>query len=245
MTTAIITQSNYIPWKGYFDQILHADHLILYDTAQFTKRDWRNRNKIKTPQGPQWLTIPVYTKGKFFQEIRETKVQDFSWANRHWETLTQNYRSSPCFNETAPFLEELYKQAGTLELLSEINFLFLDGICKFLGIGIQISWSHNYNLIDGKTARLAQLCSDIEANKYISGPAAKDYLDESEFLSRKIEVSFFEYPEYPKYRQPHGEFSHQVSIVDLLFCEGKQAIKFLCHNREESLTQLGGGSVNE
>src|SRR3954471_3994443 len=103
-----ITQSNYIPWKGYFDSVNMMDEFILYDDMQFTKRDWRNRNLIKTPRGLQWLTVPVKVKGRYLQTIRETEIDGTEWSARHWRTLTANYAQSPFFREIADILEPAY-----------------------------------------------------------------------------------------------------------------------------------------
>jgi len=100
-------QSSYIPWKGYFDAINVVDEFILLDEVQFTKRDWRNRNKIKTSQGIQWLTIPVAVKGRYLQRIDETRIADSGWAQRHWSTLTHTYRRAAAFDDVAPRLERV------------------------------------------------------------------------------------------------------------------------------------------
>ena len=103
-----VSQSNYIPWKGFFDAINTVDHYVVYDDMQFTRRDWRNRNLIKTPKGLCWLTIPVETKGKYFQKINEVKIADVNWNKKHWQILQQNYSKAKCFDEVKLFIEELY-----------------------------------------------------------------------------------------------------------------------------------------
>src|ERR1700754_2429408 len=96
-----IVQSNYIPWKGYFDLIAAVDEFILYDDMQYTRRDWRNRNQIKTPLGVQWMTVPVQVKGKYYQKIKDTEIDGIDWAEAHWRLLAQNYRRAAHFNEIA------------------------------------------------------------------------------------------------------------------------------------------------
>lgn len=108
MKKVAILQSNYIPWKGYFDMIAAVDEFILYDDMQYTRRDWRNRNQIKTPQGVHWLTVPVQVKGKYYQKIRETEIDGTNWASTHWKALEQNYRRAPHYTEIASWLEPLY-----------------------------------------------------------------------------------------------------------------------------------------
>ena len=224
-----IIQSNYIPWKGYFDIISKVDHFLLYDDMQYTKRDWRNRNQIKTPQGLFWLTIPTEVKGKFTQKICETKISDKAWIDQHWQTIRHNYRKAPCFNESENFFADLYERA-TSPMLSEVNFLFLTEICKFIEIPTRIEFSMNYPVSEGKSERLLDLCKQLGATKYLSGPAAKDYLDTSIFNAAGVQVEFMDYSGYPPYRQLHGEFVHNVSIVDLIMNEGKDAARFLRRN---------------
>jgi len=222
-----ISQSNYIPWKGYFNNIKSVDEFVLYDDMQYTKRDWRNRNKIKTPQGLKWLTIPVAVKGKYYQKINETKVSDKDWYLKHLNVLKKNYAKAKCYNDIIDFIEELYKTA-TQNYLSEINYHFLSKICAFLEIDTKISFSSDYKLLkEGKTEKLVNLCMQLDAGEYYSGLAAKNYMDESLFEKENVEVFYFDYSNYPEYSQLYGKFEHQVSILDLIFNEGKAAANFL------------------
>ncbi|WP_211444857.1 WbqC family protein [Collimonas humicola] len=222
MKKIAIVQSNYIPWKGYFDMIAAVDEFILYDDMQYTRRDWRNRNQIKTPQGRQWLTVPVKVKGKYHQSIRETEIDDAEWAEGHWKTLTQNYRHAPHFEEIATLLEPLYIRR-THTRLSALNRELIEIICQYLGIATKISNSWDYSLIEGKSERLADLCEQAGGAEYVSGPAAKDYIEEHFFTERNIKLTWFNYEGYPEHPQLWGEFTHGVSIVDLLFNCGKDA----------------------
>ena len=189
-----ISQSNYIPWKGYFDNIALVDEFILYDEMQFTKRDWRNRNKIKTAQGLKWLSVPVEVKGKFFQKINETYVSDKNWSINHLNVLKNTYNKAKHFKEVIPFIEDLYYESGKLKKISEINFHFLRAICKYLDINTKISFSSDYNLLpEGKTERLVDLCEQASATKYFTGSAAKAYMDEELFLAQGIEIEYYDY----------------------------------------------------
>ena len=216
MKVAII-QSNYIPWKGYFDMIAAVDEFILYDDMQFTRRDWRNRNKIKTKDGLKWLTVPVLAKGKFHQKISETKINGCDWAKTHWMSLLHNYKKAPHFEKIEKWLCLLYKEAESISNLSELNHRFIVEICKYLGIETKISVSTDYDLIEGKTERLANLCLQVNASEYLSGPSAKGYIEEHVFHENSIKLTWFDYSDYPIYLQPHGEFEHGVSIIDMLF----------------------------
>jgi len=230
MKKVAIVQSNYIPWKGYFDMIAAVDEFILYDDMQYTRRDWRNRNQIKTPQGLQWLTVPVLVKGRYHQKIRETEIDGFDWAAVHWKTLAQNYRRAPHFDEVAAWLEPLYI-AESYGHISQLNRRFIEAICAYLEIKTVISNSWDYTLLDGKTERLADLCAQVGGTEYISGPAAKDYVEESIFTDMGIKLTWFNYTGYPEYPQLWGEFIHGVTIFDLLFNCGKEASRYMRYVR--------------
>lgn len=223
-----ILQSNYIPWKGYFDMIASVDEFILYDDMQYTRRDWRNRNQIKTPNGVKWLTVPVNVKGKYYQKIRETEVADSGWALEHWRIIVQNYRQSPHFGEISAWLEGIYL-ATPYTHLSQLNRRFIEAICHYLGIGTIISNSWDYTLQDGKTERLADLCVQAGGAEYVSGPAAKDYIDEQVFADRGVELTWFNYSGYPEYSQLWGGFTHGVTILDVLFNCGKDTALYMKH----------------
>jgi hypothetical protein len=223
-----ILQSNYIPWKGYFDLIGSVDEFILYDDMQYTRRDWRNRNQIKTPQGVQWLTVPVRVKGKYDQKIRDTEIDGGDWAAAHWKALAQNYARAPHFAEIAAWLEPLYLTASYTHL-SELNRRFIEAVCACLRIDTVISDSRDYTLVGGKTERLADLCAQAGGTEYVSGPSARDYVDESVFEHSGIKLTWFDYAGYPEYPQLWGEFAHGVTVLDLLFNCGKDAGRFMRH----------------
>ncbi len=223
-----IVQSNYIPWKGYFDLIRSVDEFILYDDVQYTRRDWRNRNRIKTRSGPSWLSIPVQVKGNYFQSIRETRVADPSWAAEHWQTIRHNYAKAPHFAEVASLLEPLYLEFAQDEpSLSAINRQFLTAIRDYLGLSATITSSSDYMMAGDKTERLAGLCRQAGASEYLSGPAARDYLDEDIFRNDGIAVTWADYSGFPEYPQFFPPFEHGVSIIDLLFHTGPDAPRYL------------------
>src|SRR5690349_1404518 len=167
--TIAVVQSCYIPWKGYFDLIASVDEFVLFDDRQFTKRDWRNRNRIKTPQGAQWLTIPVETKGRYHQRIDETMISDPDWARHHWKTFVHNYAAAPFFAARRDELESLYESAHDPRL-SAVNRHFLEAINAMLGIDTVLSWATDYEAEGAKTDRLVSLCRAAGATAYVSGP---------------------------------------------------------------------------
>ncbi|MCV9927445.1 WbqC family protein [Flavobacterium sp. LS1R49] len=226
MRKIIITQSNYIPWKGYFDSIALADDFVIYDDMQFTKRDWRNRNLIKTQSGIKWLTIPVEVKGKYLQKISETKISDKNWNNDHWNVIKQAYGKSANFNYYKDFFEDLYLNT-TSKYLTEINFRFISAICEILNIKTNFHFSSDFSLKEERSERLLDLCLKLNGTDYFSGPAAKVYMNEKIFEEAGVKINYFDYSAYPEYEQLYPPFVHGVSILDLLFNEGIEARKYL------------------
>lgn len=219
-----VVQSNYIPWKGYFDLIAAVDEFILYDEIQFTKNDWRNRNQIKTPQGVQWLSVPVGQDIR--RRIRDVELPNNQWQTKHWKTIVSNYSRASHFQEVAAWVEPLYF-AQPYTHLSQLNSRFIKAVCDYLGVKTTISHSWDYTLRGGKTERLADLCTQAGGTEYISGPAAKDYIEESVFTDMGIKLTWFDYSGYPEYPQLWGEFTHGVTILDLLFNCGKDAPRYM------------------
>jgi hypothetical protein len=224
MKKVAILQSNYIPWRGYFDIVAAADEFILYDDMQFTKNDWRNRNKVKTPTGVEWITIPV---GKGLKRrIRDVELTGSHWQQKHWRTFEANYRRAPHFQELSLLFEPVYLNCRHSNL-SALNRELIEKICTYLGITTKISNSWDYTLIDGKTERIADLCAQAGGDIYISGPAAKDYIEETSFSRRGITLDWMDYTGYREYPQLWGEFAPGVTILDLLFNCGKDARRYM------------------
>jgi hypothetical protein len=221
-----IVQSSYIPWKGYFDLIRAADEFILLDDVQFTKRDWRSRNRIKTKDGLCWLTIPVNTKGRYQQRIMDTTISDPGWSERHWQTIHGAYARAPFFDIYAPQVQQAYEQA-TSDRLSAVNRSLTEMLCQVLGIATPITWSSEYHRREGRNERLIDLCVACGATDYLSGPSARGYVDEAAFAEAGVTVHFVDYSGYRQYPQPHPPFEHAVSVLDLLFSTGPRAIDYL------------------
>lgn len=227
-----IVQSCYLPWKGYFDIIASVDEFIFLDDVQYTKRDWRSRNKIKTAGGEKWLTVPVKVAGRFTQRIRDTEVAEPNWGKGHWAKIESAYRNHPHFKEYADLFKPLFLDE-TVTGLSEINRRFIGVICKILGITTPLRTSMELGFEPGeKNLQLIGLCEKVAARHYVSGPSAKDYLDIKAFAAHGITVSFFDYGGYPEYPQLHPPFQHHVTVLDLLFNVGPAAAQYLKHVSE-------------
>lgn len=225
MKKVAILQSNYIPWKGYFDLIRSVDVLVIYDEVQYTKNDWRNRNIIKTPNGPMWLTIPVRQES-LEQTIHETRSAKNNWNVKHWNAIKANYTKAPYFKQFEERFKELYLGINT-DLLSEINLKFIVAIHEILGIQTEIIDSLSLNLSGNKNERLVDAVLKLNGTHYVSGPAAKDYLDLGKFNDNNIEVSWVNYEGYKSYPQLHDPFEHRVSILDLLFNTGPLSMDYI------------------
>lgn len=224
--TVAIVQSNYVPWKGYFDLMARVDEFILYDDVQYTRRDWRNRNRLKSPEGVRWLTIPVQVKGRYLQRIDETFVSEPDWAQRHWETLRSWYGKAPFFKRYEPLFRHMYLSTRERDL-SAINRRFLEGLRDLLNIRTPLSCSSEYATGGHKTERLLGICKAASATSYLSGPAAREYLDEDSFRAAGVQVQWMSYEGYPEYPQLHGPFEHGVSVLDLLLNVGEEAPKYM------------------
>lgn len=232
----VILQSNYIPWKGYFDAMALVDEFVLYDDVQYTRRDWRNRNLIKTPTGLQWLTIPLQVKGHYRSKIRDMRVADRSWSKKHLHAIRHNYAKAGYYKDLFPFLEKIYEAAQGMEYITDINYLFLTTIKDYLGIATPLKYSHEYEYRSSdKNMRLIEICMAAGAKYYYTGPAAKAYIDVGLFQKYGIEVRWLDYSGYPEYPQLYPPFRHEVSIIDLLLNCGLESWRYLKHTHKSQV----------
>ena len=220
-----ILQSNYIPWKGYFDIINKSDCFVIYDEVQYTKNDWRNRNKLKTNQGVKWLTIPVSVKSSS-QRINETEVANQIWRRKHWSTIKENYGKQVGFDRFGSVFEEFYLQ-NSESSLSKINRNLISIISNILEFDTNILDSSMFPSSGSKTGRLVQICKQLNATTYLSGPSARNYIEVNKFRNENIDIEWMDYSCYPQYPQIHPPFEHNVSILDLLFSVNNDYKNFL------------------
>lgn len=216
-----IVQSNYIPWKGYFDLVHDVDLFVFYDCVQFTPRDWRTRNKLKTSSGLQWVTVPVGHDRE--RLIFEVQIHSADWQAKHWATIRQNYGKCRHFERYRPWLEHVYL-GTTWSSLSELNQSTIRHIARdFLGIATEFADSRSYAAEGRKLDRLLDLVRKTGATSYLSGPSARDYIEPERFAERGIELLWKDYAGYPEYPQRFPPFEHGVSVLDLLFNVGPDA----------------------
>ena len=220
-----ILQPNYLPWKGVFDMINMVDIFIFLDDVQYTKNDWRNRNKIKTVNGPQWLTVPVKSNS-INQKIYEVEVSDkINWQKKHHKSFLINYGKAKYFKDFEWLLEDFYKK-NHWKKLNELNIYTIKKICEILNIKTLFYKSSKLNITGEKNERLIKMISYFGGKTYISGPAAKNYLNFELFEQNNIKIHFMKY-KYLKYPQLYGSFIHEVTILDVLFNCGKNAFKYV------------------
>lgn len=223
----VILQPSYIPWRGYFDQIAKADLFIFYDDVQYDKHGWRNRNRIKTQQGGQWLTIPVHSKGVVLENTPINQIEiawEQSWAEKHWRAVQQTYSKAPHFKEYAPWLEQMYQLRPTL-LVDFIIPLTVE-IARKLGIcHTRFMRSSELSATGQKTDRLIQILTQVGCTHYISGPSAQNYIEDEKFEAAGISLEYMVY-NYPEYPQLYPPFDPNITVLDLLFMTGEAAAQY-------------------
>jgi len=221
-----MTQSNYIPWKGYFDYINSVDEFYFYDDVQYTKQDWRNRNKIKTPKGIEWLSVPAGSKTRN-RLICDVEIKQHDWQKSHWGKIIQNYRDAKYFSDYKEFFEDIYL-TNTWTNLSDMNQYIIKKIARdILGITTKFGDSREFGLSGVKEERYIPMLKEIKCTTFISGPSAKSYLTEEDMEKEGIELRWMEYNGYPEYSQLYPPFEHSVSILDLIFNEGPNMKDFM------------------
>lgn len=224
MTRIAIIQSNYVPWRGYFDLMDDCDIFIIFDDVQYTDRDWRNRNRLKTPRGLEWISVSV-THTSRDQLIQNVPIDwDADWASRHLNVIRQNYREAPWYSEIANEFSEIL--ARKPRMLSELNVTLMTWIMARCGIKTQLINASALPSAGRKTERLISLVKGVGGATYVSGPAAESYLDVDAFRRAGLGLEYKTY-DYEPYRQLWGPFEGAVSILDLLMNTGPNARQYL------------------
>jgi len=226
-----IHQPMYLPWLGLFDRIYRCDIFVLLDNVAYSKDYFLNRNKIKTANGWSWLTVPVLTKGKFGQLIREVQIDNSTpWQEKHWKSIYFNYIKAPFFSSYGEILKkEVYERKWTY--LCELSEKSLKLLLKFLGITTPIVKASELGVEGKKEDLLIKICQKIGADEYLSGPDGRNYLNLEVWKQKNIKVYFHDY-QHPCYPQLHGGFEPNMSVIDLLFNCGPESLDILSKNQK-------------
>lgn len=225
MTTVVILQPGYLPWLGFFDQMLRSDVFVYFDDVQYDKHGWRNRNKIKSATGPIWLTVPVLNTGRQGQKINEVEIDNRSpWARKHITAIAQNYAKASQIKRYLPQLDALLMRHW--ESLVELDLAVVELICNWIGIERQIARSSRLGIGGEQCERLLNICKHFQANRYLSGDSAQNYLDVKLFSHEGVQVEWQSY-RHPNYPQLHGEFAPYLSVLDLVLNVGEKSLNVL------------------
>ncbi len=214
-----------MPGLRFFSKMKSSDIFIYLDDVQYEKREFQNRNKIKTSDGPQYITVPVITKSKFNQKILEVEISQYKqMALEHLKKIRFNYSRAPYFNVLFPEIEKIYFEDH--KKLSELSMSFINLFRKQLGINSLYRFSSEFNLSSYSSLRLAELCIKVGADRYLSGIGGKNYLEMNPFEERGIKVMWQDFKIKP-YPQLYGDFLPDLSILDLIMNCGKKAVDYL------------------
>lgn len=230
MSKIAVVQSSFLPWRGYFHLIRTVDKFVFYESAQYTRRDWRNRNKIKTKDGVSWITVPVRSKGNYDMKISEVKFSDQPWQRKLLNSIQHAYKKSPYFDDLYPLILEVILDKN-ISGLSELNIKLVKSISSYLRfdtefiIDSELIREDFYEL--GKSEKLIYFCRETSSKHYYSGPLAKTYMEDSAFKNAGIELTYFKYSLAKEYPQRWGKFKENLSILDLLFNLGEDTVDFL------------------
>jgi hypothetical protein len=218
-------QPVYIPWLGLFHKIALADEFVSFNQVQYQPKDWNNRNKIKTAQGPKWLTVPVLRKGYLEKTISEIQIDDSRpWRKKHLRTLEINYSKSKFFDRYYSYLEEVYFLDWTY--LVDFNEHLLKWFIGILGLKPIFHSAANYKFAGQKSDLVLNMCKQVDADKYVFGAEGKNYVNEKSFQEVDVQIMIQEY-RHPSYSQLHGPFISHLSILDLLFNCGDLSLDIL------------------
>lgn len=234
--TAVILQPSYLPWRGYFHLMQRADVFVHYDDVQYTRQDWRSRNRIRVPGGVEWLTIPVENAGFLANQllIKDARVHwGKQWNRSHRDRIVRSYARAPHFARYFPAIDEVL--SSRQELLVSYTIPLVERLAAALGIATRTVRSSQLGIEDDDpTERLVSICAHLGADRYLSGPSARDYLDEARFARAGVALEYIDY-RYPPYEQIDDLYEPAVSVVDLLFMTGEQAPGYIWGERANAL----------
>ena len=228
-----ILQPSYLPWLGFFEQMSRSDKFVLLDDVQYTRRDWRNRNRIRVRENWIWLTVPVQQKSRFSQSLLETRIDNsVSWRRKHLETLRQHYCKAPFFEKYFPRCQQVYEKDWTF--LFDLCLESINLIKEEMGIETPLLRSSEMKPGGEKTERLVSICRELGATHYLSGESGSNYIAEEDFSSQGIALEYQNY-EHPVYPQRYTGFVPHLSAIDLLFNCGEQSLGILKQDETEPM----------
>ena len=228
-----ILQPSYLPWLGFFEQMTRSDKFVLLDDVQYTRRDWRNRNRIRVRENWIWLTVPVQQKSRFSQSLLETRIDNsVSWRRKHLETLRQHYCKAPFFEKYFPRCQQVYEKDWTF--LFDFCLETINLIKEEMGIETPLLRSSEMKPGGEKTERLVSICRELGATHYLSGESGSNYIAEEDFSSQGIALEYQNY-EHPVYPQRYTGFVPHLSAIDLLFNCGEQSLGILKQDETEPM----------
>ena len=221
-----ILQPGYLPWLGFFEQMHRSDIFVIYDDVQYDKHSWRNRNKIKTPNGAQWITVPVLIKFNEHTLVNEVKINnDVNWRKKHLFSIRQNYSKAPYYHHYSYIFEEAYEREW--EYLIDLDIHFISKLAEVIGIDTgKITRSSTLGVIGDRIERLIKICKKFNADTFYEGASGKNYIEEEAFSKEGIRVVFQDY-RYPIYDQLYGDFIPYLSGIDLLLNQGEKSLSIL------------------
>ena len=223
-----ILQPGYLPWLGFFEQMYHSDIFVIYDDVPYDKQGWRNRNRIKTPNGAQWLTVPVVFKFNEQPMVNQVKINNqVNWRKKHLFSIRQNYSKAPYYRRYFPMFEETFGRDW--EYLVDLDMHFILTLAEALGMNTtKIVRSSNFGVSGDRIERLITICKKLNGDVFYEGASGKSYIDEQLFLEKGITVKFQDY-HHPVYGQLYGDFIPYLSVIDLLLNEGEKSLSVLTH----------------
>jgi hypothetical protein len=235
MTLCCVMQPTYLPWIGYFDLIDQSDSFIFLDNVQFEKQSWQQRNRIRTHKGLEWLTVPIFIKGRSVQLIKDVEiVLSDKFYLKHLRKIEINYRQAPYFKKYYPEFREILLDHAPI--LHELNIKLIEWLSYVMGINAKFIVSSALSGQGKRSAILVDLCKKMEADNYLSTAGSRGYLiaDYQMFSDAAIKVWLHNY-EHPEYRQLYSSFIPYASVIDLLFNEGERSLEIIRSGRREPI----------
>jgi hypothetical protein len=231
-------QPVYLPWLGLFHKIALAESFCVFDIVQYQKKDYNNRNRIKTHTGPMWLSVPVESKNHLQTMNCDVKIIDNGWHKKHAKSIRFNYKAAPYFDQYIDIIEEQLLNKK-FKYLTDLNFEMLSKFLELLDIKVNIIKASDLDFSGQKSELVLDMCIKLGSKKYIFGEQGKNYVDRAVFAKSAVDVYFQKYI-HPTYKQINGKFSPYMSVIDLLFNAGPESKKIIMKGNASTVDELEG-----